>query len=235
MWRENLQKYYPKAKPFRDSLDQINKQLGEHGFTPKNTLFANCTCRDEINCHDLALLSEYWGENFDLAGLGGIPSSGITGLSAYLHHVPDDGRMLIVGGPHIGINEQGVLGKVKREGMSQDSSACGALLACVEKLSTDENFRPEFDELDPEQYLLEKCLQPYFSEIIVAENKLQLATEKMLIASYDRLVKIVDTLKEDCPPVVLVFGVTINTPMGEDDYFDLRRFRNLAESQSFLA
>ena len=87
-----------------------------------------------------------------MGGIGGAPFVGKTGFAAFSHHVPDDGHVLILFGPHVGVreprkwsgpvvdsrladaalrqvSEAGVVGKYCRKGQSCDSSACGAVLS----------------------------------------------------------------------------------------------------------
>jgi hypothetical protein len=64
-----------------------------------------------------------------MGGLSGFPFVGKTGFSAYMHHVAEGGAMVIVCCSHVGINDDGVVGNIKRNGMNVDSSACGAAVA----------------------------------------------------------------------------------------------------------
>ena len=70
-WRDTLHEHFPGALEWPDLLARCNRHLGEFGITPENTLFGNVMCRDEINKPDLEAFAASWGENFDLAGLGG--------------------------------------------------------------------------------------------------------------------------------------------------------------------
>ena len=83
--------------------------LSKGGFTAENTLFADCSCPDEVNhddhLEDITLLFHTrWGEIFPLGGLGGLPFTGKTGWSAYSSHVPKDGHIVILFAPHVGID-----------------------------------------------------------------------------------------------------------------------------------
>ncbi len=80
---------------------RVNEILIGHGFTPESTLFGNSTCPDEMNRH-ITNFEEYWGENFYLGGLSGIPFTGKTGFRAYSHHMPDDGDLFLMYASHIG-------------------------------------------------------------------------------------------------------------------------------------
>lgn len=65
-------------------------------FAQDNTLFGMSVCSDEVNFFEnevIDLMKKRWGESFSLGGLAGIPFAGKAGLSAYAHHVPDEGKV----------------------------------------------------------------------------------------------------------------------------------------------
>jgi hypothetical protein len=103
-------------------LDQlVNRTLTKKGFTDDNTLFADSTCPDEINHNDpdtdvTSLFQKRWGELFPLGGLAGLPFTGKTGWHAFSSHCPDDGHILILFAPHVGLDYTGKVGSVYREG-----------------------------------------------------------------------------------------------------------------------
>ena len=111
----------------------LDRTLKKRGFTAQNTLFATSVCPDEVNSKigELAdLLTTRYGEGFALGGLGGIPFTGKAGFTAYSHHAPDNlpsgGKMFILFAPHVGIQDDGTVGKLKRSSQKGVSTACGA-------------------------------------------------------------------------------------------------------------
>lgn len=99
----------------------IADQLAGLGFTSYNTLFADSTCPDEVNHDDpkediSALFKTRWGEIFSLGGLAGLPFTGETGWNAFSSHCPRDGNIVVLYAPHVGVDNNGVIGKVLREG-----------------------------------------------------------------------------------------------------------------------
>ena len=111
--------------------------LSKRGYTNANTLMATSVCPDEVNAQPgelVELLKNRWGENFALGGLGGVPFTGKAGLSAYAHHVPDDGKMLIVFAPHVGVEYDGKVGALQRVNQADVSSACGAALGAYKAI-----------------------------------------------------------------------------------------------------
>lgn len=49
-------------------------------------------------------------------GLAGVPFAGKTGFNAFASHVPDDGNLLVLYAPHVGMDKMGNLGSVERKG-----------------------------------------------------------------------------------------------------------------------
>lgn len=108
-------------------------------MTRENTVMAQSSCPDELNHNqsedDISLLMrQRWGEVFHLGGLAGVPFTGSTGWGAFSHHVPDDGNILVMYAPHVGITEDGTVGKVHRHGQSHGTSACGASVGAYNAL-----------------------------------------------------------------------------------------------------
>ena len=98
---------FPTAILSGDLDKAVFKTLGTRGFTPENTLFGHSVCSDEINNRKeqlIPLMINRWQEGFSLGGLGGLPFAGKSGFGAYLHHVPDNGKLLIMFAPHVGID-----------------------------------------------------------------------------------------------------------------------------------
>ena len=82
--------------------------MARAGLTAENTIYGQSICPDEINNEkgDLAtLMADHWGECFPMGGIGGAPFVGKTGFGAFSHHVPDDGHIIILFGPHIAISD----------------------------------------------------------------------------------------------------------------------------------
>lgn len=130
-------KYFPGALLSPDLDSTLTTTLEKRGFTAENTLFATSTCPDEVNYKSgeiIDLLEKRWGKSFALGGLGGVPFVGRVGFGAYSHHVPDGGKMLIVFAPHIGIIDDGTVGKIVRPNQAAISTACGAAVGAFKAL-----------------------------------------------------------------------------------------------------
>lgn len=217
-WRETIAETYPDAIPFSELHERSRTFLEGEGFTAENTLFANATCRDEVNKPSVELLGEYWGENFDLAGLAGFPSAGLTGFTAYSHHVPDGGYLFVLYGAHIGVGESAELGKVRRVGMRHETGSCGALVGFLGKLQADPAYRPADDPLDTEQRALEQALLPQRERILGAARPL-LALTDVAYEVIDEQLEAIIAKNGYSGPIALLGGIEVNTPLGEEDWF----------------
>ena len=79
-------------------------------------------------------MADRWGEVFDLSGLAGLPFTGKTGWDAFSSHCPEDGNIVILFAPHVGIDRNGNVGKVYRKGQNESSLACGAAIGALKAL-----------------------------------------------------------------------------------------------------
>ena len=101
------------------------------------TVTPQLPCRLQVNNKDeqlVDLMVSRWGEGFSLGGLGGLPFAGKSGFRAYLHHVPDSGRLLVLFAPHVGIDSEGRIGALQRDGQTEVSKACGAAVGAYKAI-----------------------------------------------------------------------------------------------------
>lgn len=105
--------------------------LAERGFHDDNTLLATSLCCDELARRLEDDFGRVYGNNFTLGGLAGFPFAGITGFGAMVSHVPDNGYCLIIQGPHVGICQNGVIGKVERKNIALVDNCCGSAIAAA--------------------------------------------------------------------------------------------------------
>merc|ERR1712241_656007 len=103
----------------------------KYGFTNRNTLYGQSIGADEAN-HVTGELGDQmrhtWGHVFNLGGIGGIPFVGKTGFTAFSHHVPDNGNLLVVYAPNIGMSPNGELGKLLRDGQNKLTVTCSSAI-----------------------------------------------------------------------------------------------------------
>jgi hypothetical protein len=83
------------------------------------------------------MFTRRWGEVFALGGIGGFPFAGKTGWGAFSSHVPKNGHISVLFAPHVGIDKDGNIGKVSRQGQENSSAACGAAIGAYFAVSKD--------------------------------------------------------------------------------------------------
>ena len=233
MNQEIILRHFPKAIDGHElTVDISDLLMRKHQMTPKNTLFGYSTCPDEIN-RTVTNFESYYGEKqFPLGGLTGYPFTGKTGFNAFSHHVPDaegEGNILVLYGPHVGISEEGELGKVLRENQLHESAACGAAIAFLDKyrnaMQKSKIYEPHEDYLDEEQYAIEKMILPHAERIISAKNPVKELVDVNYQLIDENILKIISHFRENFKgKIVLVGGVIINTSPPHHGFFDLRRF-----------
>ncbi|HEY5826699.1 MAG TPA: hypothetical protein VIT44_20165, partial [Cyclobacteriaceae bacterium] len=123
---EAIQKEFPGAMPYSVAIDTLLQQLLNVGILPEQILWGQSTCVDDItNTKEKFVHPEIKGP-FTFGGLGGLPFTGVTGVDAFAHHIPEDGTALLLVGPHIGYTAEEGWGKILRHGQHHSSSCCGA-------------------------------------------------------------------------------------------------------------
>lgn len=165
-------------------------------------------------------MESVWGPSFPLGGLGGLPFTGKTGFGAFASHAPDDGRIVVMFGPHIGISDKGNLGKVVRPGMSDESTSCGA---CVGAFSLRDTPPPDMamgDEPigDYQMNVVRQIVAGKASAIEKADEHDFAALNNEFYASVKaELLKVIpDDLQF---PIALIGGIQINTDVPHTDFF----------------
>jgi hypothetical protein len=195
-------------------------------FDTERTLLATSVCSDEIirsatNFRDKLSIEH----PFQLGGLAGYPFTGLTGLGAFLSHIPEGGGAIIIYGPHIGISAEGRAGLMKRAGQTHNSSCCGALKATLGNLQ--ESTTPTADkDLDYQLWRIEESLQKHRETILQNEEPLIEATEEMYRVIDHDLNQLIQSSREILKGyrVALVGGIIINTDHLLPDWFAPRRF-----------
>lgn len=214
-----LHEHFPGALPGRVLHRRSLLALEKYGLNPANTLYGNSICPDEINNEKGTLstiMKDHWGECFPMGGIGGAPYVGKTGFMAFSHHVPDNGNVLVLFGPHIAISEYGELGKYLRIGQSSHSGACGAVLAAY--ASTQEKSEQSLDEYDMEQGWLKQVVSKRRDEIDKNEAPLAALTRVAYDAVRDKMLAIVNH-NYGSGKLVLIGGIQINMPEPYVDHF----------------
>jgi hypothetical protein len=242
---------FPTAMLSGDVERVIYKTLQGRGFSPENTIFGHSVCSDEVNNRReqlIPLMVNRWQEGFTLGGLGGLPFAGKSGFGAYLHHVPDNGKLLVIFAPHVGIDAEGRVGGLQRDGQATVSSACGAAIGAYKTLQEKkkspqdplqilESVEPEdTDQFDPQLEKIVKLLAPRLKGIEDSENSIAFVTYQMygiirelITACITQTPDLFDSASE----VAVVGGIMINRRKGGDFFqplsFESRRKGELPE------
>jgi len=191
------------------------------------------------------LMVSRWQEGFSLGGLGGLPFAGRSGFRAYLHHVPDTGKLLILFAPHVGIDEEGRVGALQREGQSAVSKACGAAVGSYKAIQAKaEKARsegllptsavrdiPDYDNdpFDPELGIIIDLLTPRLKGLERSAEPITFVTYQMYTIVRDLLdncIKETSDVWDWATEIAIVGGVMINRKSGGDFFqplsFELR-------------
>ena len=219
---------YPDALDTRDtSIRYLGLLQNGHDIDVSKMLMATSLCSDDINIPSTSFFNVVWGPFF-LGGLGGLPFAGLTGMTAFAHHIPDNGTAFIFYGPHIGVTLEGTTGKMYRPRQENAGACCGALMLALERFC-DERFKPKVDNSDVQQTYLESLLFERREEIISDANpqkKITDCTYELIDKLLHENLKIVkNEFKVD--KIALLGGIVLNTDFGIDDYFSVRNFEVL--------
>jgi len=236
----NMRKNFPGALPNSAVSLRVCAALRDRGYTPANTLFGSSVCSDEINDTAESLVSDFVNKlqvdgGFNLGGLGGLPFVGISGMGAFVHHCPDKGKIFIMFGPHVGVSNDGTVGKIERIGQKALSTSCGAGIGAYKAImgSASDEEKAFLGTKDfQEEYIIAKLRdrlepikgQPSSNETVTfVTNKMYDLVWEMLrseINAYTTKASFWDETTE----VTLLGGIVINrghgdgVPGGEDYY-----------------
>ena len=169
---------------------------------------------------------------FVIIGLAGLPFAGKSGFGAYLHHVPDDGKLLVIFAPHVGIDAEGQIGGLQRDGQIKVSSACGAAIGAYKALQSkkktpddpllvyDNLERENLDtKFDPQLEQIVNLLAPRLKGIDDAQNSISFVTYQMYGIIRELITACItqtDDLFDYTTEIAVVGGVIINRRKGGD-------------------
>mmetsp|Transcript_28592 Transcript_28592/g.43751 ORF Transcript_28592/g.43751 Transcript_28592/m.43751 type:complete len:324 (-) Transcript_28592:1637-2608(-) len=213
--------------------------LTPRGFDTDKTLLASSFCCDEV-CRDLEdELREVYGQNFSFGGIAGFPFGGNSAFGALLHHMPVDGQIVIVYGPHVGIDYDGVIGKVNRRGHSGSGTCCNtaiAGLAYVKAVAEGVKIHsPDAsDPIDAQQVFVDSALMKHSTRLLDAEDP----NVELPHVVFEEQGHLLNRIMEKCLPkdvpegtkIALLGGIQVNTPEGTPEYFLPKKFSILNHS-----
>jgi hypothetical protein len=220
-----LRQVFPNAlrgPEFADSA--INYVFRKYHMSPDKILLGASLCVDDIIYTKNFRMNPKVKGPFNLGGLAGLPFTGVSGLGAFAHHIPEDGVMFLIIAPHIGYSESKGWGYVLRHEQHEASTCCGALMGTLGKLqkgTLDSTIREE----DYQGGKIAQLALAHKQEILGAKDpiieltKITAKQAEQEIRSY-----IHDTHLEHIRYVILVAGVMINTDYSYSDYLSVDHF-----------
>lgn len=251
----SVRTFFPGAVPNSIITLRVAKKLKDREYKPYNTILGSSLCSDEIDSTALSLVQNLQknlvltkdGGVFNLGGLGGVPFVGKSGFGAFLSHVPSSGKVVILYGPHVGISNEGVVGKVERVGQSNPSGSCGAAVGAYKAIKAGGrgpndkfDYQEEFiiDELTPRlQLLLEQQQKSGAVNGFINQNTAMAAVTcnmfdivNEVMESQIELAMVSDGFWSKISEVTLLGGIVVNRGhgsglVGGDDYFQPLQFK----------
>lgn len=230
---ENAKSKFPGAITSHQIARSLDVILKERGFKKETTLLATSLSCDEVNRDFEDELREVFGQNFSFGGISGFPFGGVTAFGAMCHHIPENGQCLIVYGPHVGIDHDGVVGKVNRRGRHGSGACCDSAqagLAYVQAVKEGKKIHsPDpSDPIDAQQVFLDSALMEHSDRLLSAADP----NVELPNVIYDCIEVLMNRIISKCLPgdipsdtsIALLGGVTINTPEGTPEYFMPKKF-----------
>ena len=228
-----IKQFYPDAISLESLMHNVVQSIfNEYDYTPSQVLLANSICSDDINSLEYPAEARQMLGPFELGGLNGYPFTGLTGMSAFASHVPDDGAVMIFYGPHIGVTTHGKISMVTRPGQNKETNCCGAASLALSRINEPERF----DELDIQQSILEKILKKNKTRINSAAVPAMEAAEVFYEENEKRIVELLNKTEFSGNHIFLVGGIIINCRQKFGSYISLRNNAVLdAKDKSLLS
>jgi hypothetical protein len=199
----------------------LQSVLRQRGWTCKNTILAHATCPDEVNYDSdtdlMNVMAKRWTKRFTLGGLGGMAFAGKTGWAAFGAHTPEKGgHILVLYGPHVGIGNDGTVGKVRREGQCNDSTCCGAAVAAYNAAHC-----PSGEDWidDMQEIALTKLIHPLKPAIAADPEPMKALAYANFEVSHQLIREMMTAPEKVCAEVAVVGGIMVNLPGNLEDRF----------------
>jgi hypothetical protein len=237
-----IQVTYPNSVLANDFANKLTKYLNSRGVKTEDTVLNSTTCSDDVNASEFAdivnigqnppSLNDYLGP-FMGGGLAGYPHTGILGLQAWHSHAttdtPNNGPLLLMNMPHIGITQQADLvaandnvGRMLRRGKSSATgdNTCGAVATAiadaitlngVAPVATNAPFINNYQRY--ELALITYGSYVYYNTHTYSENMIQ-ATELIRVASFNILKNTLIPALTGASNLYFMTGTFINTDDG---------------------
>lgn len=179
---------------------------------------------------------------FHLGGLAGLPFTGISGLEALAHHIPDGGTMVLLVEPHVGYSVKKGWGYIHRHEQHELTTCCGALMGTLDKLQKG-TLKPGVREEDYQGSKIAELAFEHETEILEAENPI-IELTKVTSQEAEKQIRahVLEIGMEHIKYIVIITGVMINTDYQYSDYqfvdhilvYDVRKKQFVEERHNLL-
>lgn len=216
---------YPRARTTEETVSRLLRCFQrDFALRPSQIMHADSLCSDDVNMITYPPQAYEMLGPFKMGGLDGYPFTGLTGMSAFAHHVPVDGAVFVFHAPHIGVSASGAVGEIRRAGQVGASACCGAARAALGKLQRGELTVGPPDDLDYQQQTLEQLLLASAERVLTAPSPLIAATEVLYEAAEGRIDLLASRTQYPCRHLFLKGGIFINGDHGVGSFCEVRRF-----------
>jgi len=203
--------YFPNALTTSETVTRMLDLIHQHyDIEAKQIMLADSICSDDVNTMEYPQRAYEMLGPFKMGGLNGFPFTGLTGMNAFAHHVPEDGAVFVYYAPHIGITKEGITGEINRVGQHKPSACCGAAKAALTKLLNGAIQEGMISELDYQQNTIEQIFLRQEDRILTSSHPLLEATTVMYEAINDRINLLVSKTEYPCKYLILMGGILIN-------------------------
>ncbi|KQC00929.1 hypothetical protein [Pedobacter sp. Hv1] len=220
-----VRQYYPNALTTIDGINRVIDFVEEElDLEPAKIMLADSICSDDVNSIQYPVRATEFLGPFKMGGLDGFPFTGLTGMSAFASHVPDEGAVFVYYGPHIGISKKGEIGEIHRVGQRKNSSCCGAAKGALTKLIHNLIEPGNITEIDYQMNMLEQILLKEKERVITAQIPMMEATEVIYEAIDNRINELIELTSYHCKYIILMGTIHINSDTEMGSFTAVKRF-----------
>lgn len=220
-----IRQYYPNALTTIDGMNRVIDFVEEElDLEPAKIMLADSICSDDVNSIQYPVRATEFLGPFKMGGLDGFPFTGLTGMSAFASHVPDEGAVFVYYGPHIGICKKGEIGEIHRVGQRKNSSCCGAAKGALTKLIHNLIEPGNITEIDYQMNMLEQILLKEKERVVTAKIPMMEATEVIYEAIDNRINELIELTSYHCKYIILMGTIHINSDTEMGSFTAVKRF-----------
>eukprot|EP00039_Didymoeca_costata_P008256 m.109564 g.109564 ORF g.109564 m.109564 type:complete len:320 (+) comp14006_c0_seq1:117-1076(+) len=216
-----LRRHFARAIPASVLVSECYRILERRGFDDDNTLFGSSVCPDLLRNSLVADFTEAWGENVSLGGLGGFPFLGKSGFYSLLDNVPQDGNIFILYCSHVGVNKEGVIGKINRMEDDFDIDCCRSAAQALKTIKEKDpglSLSRSIANLDFQQGYVTKCILKETTRLHEADEPL-VELPRIIYLHIRKFMNGLIPSDYNGKPLAFLGGVHVNTPPGVQDHF----------------